>query len=279
MIPPPVVLTIAGSDSGGGAGIQADIQTIAANGGYAVCAITSITAQNTCGVKTAFELPAPVIEAQIKAVASDFTILAVKTGMLSSRKIVQTVARLIKKMAPSHWIVDPVMVSKNGYPLLKSDAISAMRTHLIPFASLVTPNIDEAEALSEIKIHSLEDVEKAAQVLHKLGCRAILIKGGHLQDHPGVDLFYDGSKKVLLKTTYIHSPHTHGTGCVYAAAIATQLALGKPMLSAIRKAKRYITRTIEHGLALGQGQGPVDPLYRLRQKGSWNESRRVTCDH
>ncbi len=257
---PPQVLTIAGSDSGGGAGIQADIKAISMNGAFAVTALTAITAQNTKGVLSVFELPLSVIEAQINAVFDDFTISAVKTGMLSSPKVVRLVSRLLKAQKIKYLVVDPVIDSKNKYPLLSPSAIRLVQSDLIPLAYLVTPNIDEAERLSGIKIQSLADAEKAAKIIFKQGCRAVLIKGGHLQESPGVDVLYDGKKTIPFKTEYIASRHTHGTGCVYSAAIAALLARGKKLQDAIEQAKFYVTEAIRAGLPIGHGQGPINPL-------------------
>jgi hydroxymethylpyrimidine/phosphomethylpyrimidine kinase len=258
------VLTIAGSDSGGGAGIQADIKVIAAHGAFPLSVITSITAQNTRGVAATFELPLAIIEAQINAVFDDFTVAAIKTGMLSSKKVVQRVARLLTKH-DIHLVVDPVMVSKNGTPLLAPNAVSALKAELFPIADLVTPNIDEAERLAGIPIRTLQEAGEAAQIILNLGCRAVLIKGGHLRSDPGCDLFYDGKKSVRFKEAWIRTPNTHGTGCVYSAAIAANMARGIPLETAIRKAKKYLTQTIRHGLAIGHGKGPVDPFYKLRK--------------
>ncbi len=262
----PQVLTIAGSDSGGGAGIQADIKVLSAHGVFPLSVLTSITAQNTQGVVTVFELPLPIIEAQINAVFNDFKVLAVKTGMLSSKRVVQGVSRLLKKRQVHHLVVDPVLVSKGGTPLLKQDALSILKSDLIPMAELVTPNIDEAERLSGVEIKHIKDAEEAARVIFNLGCRAVLIKGGHLRQDRGEDLLYYGKKMRHLRGEWIDSPHTHGTGCVYSAAIAAHLALGRTLSDATRKAKCYVTEAIRHGLALGHGQGPVDPFFSLRKR-------------
>ncbi|MBI3804604.1 MAG: bifunctional hydroxymethylpyrimidine kinase/phosphomethylpyrimidine kinase [Nitrospirae bacterium] len=257
------ILTIAGSDSGGGAGIQADIKAIQANGAFAMSVLTSITAQNTRTVTTAFDLPLRVVEAQIRAIFDDFTVAAVKTGMLSSKAIVKRVALLLKEVGAPNLVVDPVMVSKSGYPLLKPDAITLMRTDLFPLAALVTPNIHEAELLTGMKIRTLSDAEAAARKIHPLGCRAVLIKGGHLLEERGCDLLFDGKETTLYRTEFIDSQHTHGTGCTYSAAIAARLGQGKPLKEAIREAKGYVTEAIRHGLAIGHGQGPTDHFYFL----------------
>ena len=210
------VLTIAGSDSGGGAGIQADIKAMSANGVFAMSAITAITAQNTEEVTDIFELPVSIIAAQIDAVFDDFDVAAVKTGMLSSAEIVKVVAKLLKPQAVTNLVVDPVMISKSGHRLLKPDAVEALMHELIPLAFVVTPNIHEAQQLSGIEIKNLADARKAAKVIHRLGCRHVLIKGGHLLEDRATDLLYDGRFFELFKSEFIDTPHTHGTGCTYA---------------------------------------------------------------
>jgi len=262
---PPQVLTIAGSDSGGGAGIQADIQAISQNGAFAVSAITAITAQNTRGVTDMYELPLSIITAQIKAVLDDFKISAVKTGMLSSKRVVQRVSSLLKSKKIKNLVVDPVILSKKGYPLLSPDGIQAVQSDLISLARLVTPNIDEAEILSGVKIKSIADAEKAARTIFSMGCQAVLIKGGHWRQHRGLDLLYDGHTMTPFQGEYIPSRHTHGTGCVYSAAIAANLAMGRTLLDAVEKSKYYITEAIRHGISIGHGIGPIDPSYTLRR--------------
>ncbi len=262
---PPIaqVLTIAGSDSGGGAGIQADIKAIQANGAFALSVLTSITAQNTKAVVTAFDLPLRVIEAQIRAVFDDFTISAVKTGMLSSKGIVKRVALLLKELRVQNLVVDPVMVSKSGYPLLKPEAIAMMKTDLFPLAALVTPNVHEAELLTGIKIRTVAEAEEAARKIHSLGGRAVLVKGGHLLEERGCDLLFDGSQITLFRSDFIESQNTHGTGCTYSAAIAAQIASGKTLKEAVQQAKTYVTEAIRHGLSIGHGHGPTDHFYFL----------------
>ena len=260
---PPQVLTIAGSDSGGGAGIQADIQAIAHNKAFAVSVITAITAQNTRGVIDVFELPLSIIASQIEAVFDDFKISAVKTGMLFSQRIVRQVARLLKARKVNNLVVDPIILSKNRYPLLSTEGIKALQSDLIPLARLVTPNVDEAEQLSGVKIVSIADAQKAAQIILAMGCQAVLIKGGHWRQHRGLDLLYDGHTTARFQGTWIRSKNTHGTGCVYSAAIAAHLASGKTLENAIEKSKAYITEAIRHGFRIGHGIGPVNPAQRL----------------
>lgn len=259
------VLTIAGSDSGGGAGIQADIKALSANGVFAMSAITSITAQNTKGVVSVHDLPVKVIEAQIDAIFDDFDVASVKTGMLSSAQIVDAVSRKLKHYQAANVVVDPVMVAKSGHPLLQQDAVDHVKTSLIPLAFLVTPNIHEAEHLSGLTIKSLADARQAAKVIHKLGCKHVLIKGGHLLTEKGTDLLYDGKFFNVFKGAFIETPHTHGTGCTYASAIAAQLAKGKPLPEAVQQAKAYVTEAIRHHLAIGHGKGPTNHFYFLPQ--------------
>lgn len=259
------VLTIAGSDSGGGAGIQADIKAMSANGVFAMSAITAITAQNTEEVTDVFELPTSIIAAQIDAVFNDFDVAAVKTGMLSSVEIVRVVAKLLTPQKISNLIVDPVMQSKSGHALLKPDAVDALRTELIPLALVITPNIHEAQHLSGMEIKSLADARQAAKILHKLGCRNVLIKGGHLLAERGTDLLYDGRFFNIYKGDFIDTPHTHGTGCTFASAIAAQVARGNTLPEAVRAAKVYVTEAIRHALAIGHGKGPTNHFYFLTQ--------------
>ena len=258
------VLTIAGSDSGGGAGIQADIKAMSANGVFAMSAITAITAQNTEEVTDIFELPVSIIAAQIDAVFDDFEVAAVKTGMLSSAEIVKVVAKILKPQAVTNLVVDPVMISKSGHRLLKPDAVEALMHELIPLALVVTPNIHEAQQLSGIEIKTLADARKAAKIIHRLGCRHVLIKGGHLLEDRATDLLYDGRFFELFKAEFIESPHTQGTGCTYASAIAAHLALGKPLTQAVTAAKAYLTEAIRHGLSIGHGKGPTHHFYFLK---------------
>ncbi|TKS58748.1 MAG: bifunctional hydroxymethylpyrimidine kinase/phosphomethylpyrimidine kinase [Nitrospira sp.] len=259
------VLTIAGSDSGGGAGIQADIKAMSANGVFAMSVITTITAQNTEEVTDVFELPPTIIAAQIDAVFDDFDVAAVKTGMLSSAAIVEVVAKMLKPQNVASLVVDPVMISKSGHPLLKPDAIDAVKTQLFPLALLVTPNVHEAQQLSGIAITSLADARRAAKVIHGFGCKHVLIKGGHLLTERATDLLYDGRFFNVFKGEFIDTPHTHGTGCTFASALAAHLARGRSVLDAVQAAKSYVTEAIRHSLAIGHGQGPTDHFYFLER--------------
>jgi hydroxymethylpyrimidine/phosphomethylpyrimidine kinase len=260
------VLTIAGSDSGGGAGIQADIKAMSANGVFAMSVITAITAQNTEEVTEVFELPPTVIAAQIDAVFDDFDVAAVKTGMLSSASIVETVAKMLTPQQIGNLVVDPVMISKSGHSLLKPDAMEAVKKQLLPLSLLVTPNVHEAQQLSGIEITSLADARRAAKVIHGFGCKHVLIKGGHLLAERATDLLYDGRFFNVFKGEFIETPHTHGTGCTYASAIAAHLARGKTITDAIQAAKSYVTEAIRHSLAIGHGSGPTNHFYFLTDK-------------
>jgi len=257
------VLTIAGSDSGGGAGIQADIKAMSANGVYAMSVITAITAQNTEEVTEVFEVPSSVVAAQLDAVFDDFEVAAVKTGMLVSSEIISVVTKLLKPQNIKNLVVDPVMISKTGHQLLEPEAIESLTRDLFPMALVVTPNVHEAERLSGVKIKSLADARQAAKAIHKFGCRHVLIKGGHLIEEQGADLLYDGRFFSVYKGEFIQTPHTHGTGCTYASAIAAQLARGKGLADAVRTAKAYVTEAIRHALAIGHGQGPTNHFYFL----------------
>lgn len=257
------VLTIAGSDSGGGAGVQADLKAMSANGTYAMSVITSITAQNTTGVTAIHDLPESIVEAQIDAIFADFDVAAVKTGMLSSASLASLVARKLQQYHVPQIVVDPVMVSKSGHDLLQSDAVDAVKQALIPLASVITPNIHEAERLTGLTIRSLAEARQAAKTLHQLGCQHVLIKGGHLLERPATDLLYDGRFFRMYKGEWIDTPHTHGTGCTFASALTAHLALGKPLHDAADAAKQYVTEAIRHGLAIGQGRGPTNHFYFL----------------
>ena len=257
------VLTIAGSDSGGGAGIQADIKAMSANGVFAMSVITAITAQNTEEVTDVFELPVSIIEAQLDAVFDDFDVTGVKTGMLSSAEIVTAVAKMLRPQKVGNLVVDPVMMAKSGHSLLKPDAMDALKRELIPLALVITPNIQEAEHLSGLAIKTLADARQAAKVIHKLGCRNVLIKGGHLLAERATDLLYDGRFFNIYKGEYLDTPHTHGTGCTFASAITAQLARGKALPEAVQAAKTYVTEAIRHGLAIGHGKGPTNHFYFL----------------
>lgn len=260
------VLTIAGSDSGGGAGIQADLKAMSANGVFAMSVITAITAQNTEEVTDVFELPPSIIASQLDAVFDDFDVAAVKTGMLSSTAIVEIVVKMLTLQKIATLVVDPVMVSKSGHPLLRPDAVDAVKTQLLPLAFVVTPNIHEAQQLSGIQITSLADARRAAKVIHGFGCKHVLIKGGHLLSERATDLLYDGRFFNVLKGEFIETRHTHGTNCTFASALTAHLARGRSVLDAAQAAKAYVTQAIRHGLAIGHGHGPTDHFYFLERE-------------
>src|SRR5882724_8828116 len=259
------VLTIAGSDSGGGAGIQADIKTIQANGCYALSVVTSVTAQNTMSLIGASDVPTKIVEAQMNAVFSDFNVAAVKTGMLSSSEIVKCVAAELQRVTFKWLVVDPVMISKSGFSLLQPDAVESMKNELFQLAALVTPNVPEAEALTGLRIREIESAKEAAKMLMDTGCGAVLIKGGHLIGDP-IDVLWDGQDYTLFESERILTKNTHGTGCTYASAIAANLAQGLLMKEAIAKAKGYVTEAIRNSLNIGHGYGPVDHFYFLREE-------------
>ncbi len=260
------ILTIAGSDSGGGAGIQADIKAISANGGFAMSAITSVTAQNTVAVTDAFDLPIALLEAQLDAVFTDFDVASVKTGMLSSSAIVETVARKLREYTPPAIVVDPVMISKSRFPLLKTEAIESLKQTLIPIATVITPNVYEAELLAQQEIKTTDDAKAAARTISELGCQAVLVKGGHLGGNKAIDVLYYNGDWAFFEAERVDTENTHGTGCTYSAAIATHLAQGNDLIDAIRASKTYITHAIQHALDIGQGHGPTNHFYFLKQR-------------
>ncbi len=258
----PVALTIAGSDSGGGAGIQADLKTFAAMGVHGTSAVTAITAQNTVTVTEIHEVPVRVIRAQIDAVVDDIGVQAAKTGMLSSAEIIEAVSLAIREHGIENLVVDPVMVAKGGARLLQNDAVAALYRYLLPLAAVVTPNIPEAEVLLGRPLATLDDRREAARDLVALGPRAAVVKGGHAAaDSDAIDVYYDGSEMVELAGRRVDTKNTHGSGCAFSAAIAAGLAKGEGTLEAVRAAKAFINGAIEHSLALGSGHGPVNPMF------------------
>ena len=258
------VLTIAGSDPSGGAGIQADLKSLSANSVFAMSVLTSITAQNSCGVSSVFHLPSHIIEAQLDAIFTDIPVKTIKTGMLATPEIITTVSTMLAKQTIEHLVVDPVMVAKGGHALLEEDGISSLKSQLCPQAFLITPNIYEAEMLSGMTIQTIAEARAAAKIIFQLGCRHVLIKGGHLKEQPGTDLLYDGRFFRMYKGDFIQTKNTHGTGCTLASAIAALLAKGKSVADAIEAAKTYTTEAIRHGFTLGKGHGPTDHFYFLQ---------------
>jgi len=256
-------LTIAGSDSGGGAGIQADLKTFTALRVYGLSVVTAITAQDTCRVAGVVELPADFVRLQLDLVMRDIGADAAKTGMLSSPEIIEAVAEGVREHRIERIVVDPVMRAKSGDRLLRAEAEEALVRQLLPLAYLVTPNIPEAEALVGWPIRSREDMKRAAQHIFDLGPRAVLIKGGHLDAGPEVvDILYDGRQFYEFAAERIGTRNTHGTGCTYSAAIAAYLARGDNVLEAIRKAKHYVTMAIRYGFPIGRGHGPLNHFWR-----------------
>lgn len=262
------ILSIAGSDSGGGAGIQADIKSIQANGGFAMTVITSITAQNTKAVTAAQDLPLDLIEAQFRAVFDDFEVAAVKTGMLATAQVVQLVARLLREREIERLVVDPVMVSKSGYRLLQEDAIETLRHDLLPLALLVTPNRHEAEILAGMEIKGEKDAREAGLRILETGCGAVLVKGGHFEGDQSVDYLVTRSGARAYPGERIDTKNTHGTGCTYSAALATWLGRGVTLEEAVDRSKRYVTEAIRHALAIGHGHGPTDHFFFMRRRES-----------
>ncbi|MCF7804913.1 MAG: bifunctional hydroxymethylpyrimidine kinase/phosphomethylpyrimidine kinase [Candidatus Marinimicrobia bacterium] len=260
------VLTIAGSDSGGGAGIQADLKTFMAFGTHGMSAITAITAQNTVGVQSAHPLPRDLIREQIKSVADDIGVDAVKTGMLASSEIVQTVADAVREFTLPNLVVDPVMIAKSGDPLLAEEARETIREELLPLAAVITPNLHEASELLDMEIDTIDDMEDAARALQSLGCQWVVVKGGHLTGEEAVDVLFDGNRIYHERAEYIKSENTHGTGCTFSSAIAAGLAKGNQPLEAIRNAKRYINEAIREGLDIGAGHGPTNHLVGLESR-------------
>jgi hydroxymethylpyrimidine/phosphomethylpyrimidine kinase len=258
----PVALTIAGSDSGGGAGIQADLKTFAAFGVHGTSAITAITAQNTVTVSEIHEVPIRVIRAQIDAVVGDIGVQAAKTGMLASAEIIEAVAAAIREHGISNLVVDPVMVAKGGARLLREDAVEALRARLLPLAAVVTPNLPEAEVLLDRCIVTREERERAAVDLVALGCRAAIVKGGHAQNDAD-DVVYDGRDVTWLPGERIATGNTHGSGCAFSAAIAACLAHGLDLQESLREAKLFISGAILHSFEVGHGHGPVNPMWRV----------------
>ena len=261
---PPRVLTIAGSDSGGGAGIQADLKTMLALGVHGMSVVAAVTAQNSVGVQGYWELPVEAVRAQLDSVLSDIGVDAVKTGMLASSVLVETVAGVLASIDVP-VVVDPVGASKHGDALLAPDAVATIRERLLPLATVVTPNLAEVVQLTGVDVQRERDLARAAEAVHALGPRWVLIKGGHLSDgDEAVDALYDGEHLALLRAPRILTTHTHGTGCTLASAIASYLALGFEVPESVKAAKEYVTGAIAAGFPLGSGIGPVDHGWAIR---------------
>ena len=255
-------LTIAGSDSGGGAGIQADLKTFAALGVYGTSAITAVTAQNTIGVTQVLALHPTLVGAQIDAIMDDIGAHALKTGMLANAGIIEMVVNKIRQHRLKNLVVDPVMVATSGDLLIKRNAVAVLRSQLIPLAAVVTPNIPEAEELTGMRLRGDQDIAAAARLIVAMGAKAVVIKGGHLKG-PAIDLFFDGKKFIALKAPRVRTKNTHGTGCTFSAAVAAYLAQGKNLESAVRAAKKYITAAIRAGFTVGAGHSPVHHFHKM----------------
>ena len=258
-------LTIAGSDSCGGAGIQADLKAFSANGVYGMSVITAVTAQNTQGVFDVQDITPSVIANQIKAIFDDIRVDAIKIGMVSRPETIEIIAQTLKSYPLPPLVIDPVMISKSGYDLLQPEAKKALIEILLPMATLITPNLPEAEVIVGYRIDTLELMKKAAVDLHQLGCQYVLVKGGHLVDD-ATDVLYDGEMFYLLEVKRLMSINTHGTGCTLSSAIAANLAKGLHVKDAVQEAKAYITEAIGFGFPLGHGVGPVHHFYKLYQQ-------------
>lgn len=265
------VLSIAGSDSGGGAGIQADLKTISASGGYGMSVVTALTAQNTLGVQRIHHIAVDMVEEQCRSVMTDIGVDAVKTGMLGTPDIVRAVARQIRETHVPHLVVDPVMIAKGGASLLQEDATSVLADELLPLADVVTPNIPEAEILAEMRIDTVDDMRQAARRIQERGCRSVVVKGGH-RTGDAIDVLFDGSDYYEFPASRIETEDTHGTGCTFSAALATALAKGNGLHEAVRQAKASVTTAIRFGLRLGQGQGPANHCAALLR-----EAERYRC--
>jgi len=269
----PVAMTIAGSDSGGGAGIQADLRTFAFHKVHGTSAITCITAQNTLGVERVDALPPEAVVAQMEAIVMDIGVQATKTGMLLNEAIIAAVAAQVEALNLTNLVVDPVMVSRTGAQLIDDAAIATLRTALIPHATVLTPNRYEAQMLGNLEIQTLADMQSAAQRIYQLGAKAVLVKGGGLQgDLRSVDVWFDGQQLETLTAETVETTNTHGTGCTLSAAIAANLALGYEPLTATRRAKEYVTTALKYALAIGKGQGPVGHFFPLLVNTPWSAS-------
>ena len=266
--PRPRALSIAGSDSGGGAGIQADLKTFTALGVFGMTAITAVTVQNTTGVTGSESVSPKIVGDQIRAVATDIGVDAAKTGMLASRAIVEAVADAVEQTRIPNLVVDPVLVSKHGHTLLAEDAVEALKMRILPLAVLVTPNLSEASALAGFPVEVRDDMRRAAAAILSLGAVAVLVKGGHLKRATeATDLLVANGIEEWVEAEWIDTPNTHGTGCTLSAAITSHLAMGEGLVDAVRAGKAFVTESIRHSLAIGEGIGPVDQLWPIGPGG------------
>ncbi|MBM5720696.1 bifunctional hydroxymethylpyrimidine kinase/phosphomethylpyrimidine kinase [Listeria ivanovii] len=262
----PQALTIAGSDSGGGAGIQADIKTFQECSTFGMSVITAITAQNTLGVKAVHKVPVEIIREQCSAIAEDFEVRALKTGMLVDAEIIREVVRNIRLHQFPNIVIDPVMIAKGGTVLLEDEATQVLKEELLPLGTVITPNIPEAESIIGAKITTKTEIENAAKKIQKLGVKAVVIKGGHSQMAEAVDYFYDGETSKWLASARIDTPHTHGTGCTFSACIVAELAKGNSLFESVTVAKNFITSAIKYPIGIGHGHGPTNHFaYRMEE--------------
>lgn len=259
------VLTIAGSDSSGGAGIQADLKTFSAHGVFGMSVVTAVTAQNTQGVIAVQDISAELVSKQIKAIFEDIRVDGLKIGMTSQISTINAIGEGLEYYEPSNIVLDPVMVSKSGFKLLQPEAMEALVNVLLPLATVVTPNIPEAEVITGMKINSIEGMERAARQIYAMGPGNVLVKGGHLE-HEATDLLFDGCGFTYFKSSRVNTKNTHGTGCTLSAAIASNLAVGYCVAEAVAKSKEYITVAIENSLSIGKGVGPTNHFYTLYKK-------------
>lgn len=257
------VLTIAGSDSCGGAGIQADLKTFSAHGVFGMSVITAVTAQNTCGVFGVQDIEAGMIKKQLEVIFEDIEVHAIKIGMVSKIETIETIASVLKNHGHIPVVLDPVMVSKSGYDLLDPKAKEALIKHLLPLATIVTPNLPEAEVILGDKISNLEAMKRAGIKIHSLGPKYVLMKGGHLEDDLSTDLFYDGSKWYEFSSKRFATKNTHGTGCTLSASICSNIARGLEPIKAVEASKVYVTKAIEASFDLGKGCGPVHHFHKF----------------
>ena len=268
-----VMLSIAGSDSSAGAGIQADLKAASQfYGCYCATVITAVTAQNTLGVQDAFQLPTSIVEAQIASIFSDLNVAAVKTGMLGDAEMINTVASELERRRPPKIVVDPVMISKSGFPLIAEEAVETFKRRMIPLATVITPNTHEATRLTGIDVQTVTDAKRAGEALLELGAAAALVKGGHLAESPGTDVLVTPDETHLIEGEWIDTKHTHGTGCSYASAIAARMAYPQDwgLQPCVEDAKAWLTEAIRWGLNIGHGVGPTQPFWD-QEFGPWND--------
>ena len=261
-------LTIAGSDCSGGAGIQADLKTFSAHGVFGMSAVTAVVAENTCRVISIQDIPPRIIQDQITAVFEDIGADAVKVGMLSGAETMEAVAESLRRYAPPHTVIDPVMVAKGGCSLMEQSALDTLIRRIIPLAEVLTPNIPEAETIVGASLTTKAQLEEACRKIHAMGAKYVLLKGGHLSaEQDAEDMLFDGKEFFTFTTRRIPTKNTHGTGCTFSSAIAANLALGKPVVEAVEQSKQYITTAIAHALPLGKGHGPTHHFYDVYTRG------------